>query len=168
MNPRKILVTSALPYANGELHLGHILEAVQTDIWVRLQKMRGNDCVYVCADDAHGTAIMLSAQSQGISPEQLIDAVQASHEADYAGFAIGFDNFHSTHSPENRARSSLFIRRLSRMATSLGAQLLSSSIPRKSSFLPTAMSRVAARSARRQTNTATTVRPAAQPTALLN
>ncbi len=105
MNPRKILVTSALPYANGELHLGHILEAVQTDIWVRLQKMRGNDCVYVCADDAHGTAIMLSAQSQGISPEQLIDAVQASHEADYAGFAIGFDNFHSTHSPENRARS---------------------------------------------------------------
>ena len=105
MNPRKILVTSALPYANGELHLGHILEAVQTDIWVRLQKMRGNDCVYVCADDAHGTAIMLSAQSQGISPEQLIDAVKASHEADYAGFAIGFDNFHSTHSPENRARS---------------------------------------------------------------
>lgn len=105
MNPRKILVTSALPYANGELHLGHILEAVQTDIWVRLQKMRGNDCVYVCADDAHGTAIMLSAQNQGISPEQLIDVVQASHEADYAGFAIGFDNFHSTHSPENRARS---------------------------------------------------------------
>jgi methionyl-tRNA synthetase len=105
VNPRKILVTSALPYANGELHLGHILEAVQTDIWVRLQKMRGNDCVYVCADDAHGTAIMLSAQSQGISPEQLIDAVKASHEADYAGFAIGFDNFHSTHSPENRARS---------------------------------------------------------------
>ena len=105
MNPRKILVTSALPYANGELHLGHILEAVQTDIWVRLQKMRGNDCVYVCADDAHGTAIMLSAQSQGIIPEQLIDAVKASHEADYAGFAIGFDNFHSTHSPENRARS---------------------------------------------------------------
>ena len=105
MTPRKILVTSALPYANGELHLGHILEAVQTDIWVRLQKMRGNDCVYVCADDAHGTAIMLTAQNQGISPEQLIDAVQASHEADYAGFAIGFDNFHSTHSPENRARS---------------------------------------------------------------
>jgi len=105
VTPRKILVTSALPYANGELHLGHILEAVQTDIWVRLQKMRGNDCVYVCADDAHGTAIMLSAQNQGISPEQLIDAVQASHEADYAGFAIGFDNFHSTHSPENRARS---------------------------------------------------------------
>jgi methionyl-tRNA synthetase len=105
VNPRKILVTSALPYANGELHLGHILEAVQTDIWVRLQKMRGNDCVYVCADDAHGTAIMLSAQSQGIIPEQLIDAVKASHEADYAGFAIGFDNFHSTHSPENRARS---------------------------------------------------------------
>ena len=105
MNPRKILVTSALPYANGALHLGHILEAVQTDIWVRLQKMRGNDCVYVCADDAHGTAIMLSAQNQGISPEQLIDNIKASHEADYAGFAIGFDNFHSTHSAENRTRS---------------------------------------------------------------
>ena len=105
MNPRKILVTSALPYANGALHLGHILEAVQTDIWVRLQKMRGNDCVYVCADDAHGTAIMLSAQNQGISPEQLINNIKASHEADYAGFAIGFDNFHSTHSAENRTRS---------------------------------------------------------------
>lgn len=105
MNPRKILVTSALPYANGDIHLGHMLEAVQTDIWVRLQKMRGHDCVYVCADDAHGTAIMLSAESQGITPQQLIDKVNAAHQADYAGFSIGFDNFHSTHSPENQARS---------------------------------------------------------------
>ncbi len=102
MNPRKILVTSALPYANGDLHLGHLLEAVQTDIWVRLQKMRGHDCVYVCADDAHGTAIMLSAERQGISPEQLIDKVNAAHQADYAGFHIAFDNFHSTHSAENQ------------------------------------------------------------------
>jgi methionyl-tRNA synthetase len=105
VNPRKILVTSALPYANGDIHLGHMLEAVQTDIWVRLQKMRGHDCVYVCADDAHGTAIMLSAESQGITPQQLIDKVNAAHQADYAGFSIGFDNFHSTHSPENQARS---------------------------------------------------------------
>lgn len=105
MNPRKILVTSALPYANGDIHLGHMLEAVQTDIWVRLQKMRGNDCVFVCADDAHGTAIMLSAERQGITPEALIGNVSASHQTDYAGFSIGFDNFHSTHSPENKARS---------------------------------------------------------------
>ncbi|PCJ23122.1 MAG: methionine--tRNA ligase [SAR86 cluster bacterium] len=105
MNQRKILVTSALPYANGGIHLGHLMEAIQTDIWVRLQKMRGHDCVYVCADDAHGTAIMLSAEKQGISPEQLIDAVNAEHQKDYAGFLIEFDNFHSTHSEENRQLS---------------------------------------------------------------
>jgi len=102
VSQRKILVTSALPYANGDIHLGHIMEAIQTDIWVRLQKMRGHHCIYVCADDAHGTAIMLSAQSQGISPEELIDRVKHGHERDYAGFLIGFDNFHSTHSEENR------------------------------------------------------------------
>ena len=85
MNLRKILVTAALPYANGDIHLGHMLEAVQTDIWVRLQRMRGNDCVFVCADDAHGTAIMLSAESRGITPEQLIDKVNASHQRDFAG-----------------------------------------------------------------------------------
>ena len=105
MNPRKILVTAALPYANGDIHLGHMLEAVQTDIWVRLQRMRGNDCVFVCADDAHGTAIMLSAESRGITPEQLIDEVNASHQRDFAGFNISFDHFHSTHSPENLAFS---------------------------------------------------------------
>ena len=102
LSQRKILVTSALPYANGGIHLGHIMEAIQADIWVRLQKMRGHQCIYVCADDAHGTAIMLSARSQGISPEELIDRVQREHERDYAGFRIGFDNFHSTHSAENR------------------------------------------------------------------
>lgn len=112
MKQRKILVTSALPYANGDIHLGHLLEAVQTDIWVRLQKMRGHDCVYVCADDAHGTAIMLSAERQGISPEQLIADVNRAHQADYAGFHIGFDNFHSTHSPENQARSESIYRAL--------------------------------------------------------
>ncbi len=105
MTQRKILVTSALPYANGEIHLGHIMEAIQTDIWVRLQKMLGHDCVYVCADDAHGTAIMLSAEAQGITPQQLIDAMNSKHRQDYADFQIGIDNFHSTHSEENRRLS---------------------------------------------------------------
>lgn len=102
MSNRKILVTSALPYANGPIHLGHVLEAVQTDIWVRFQKMRGQQCIYVCADDAHGTAIMLRAEKEGISPQQLIDQVNADHRRTYDGFLIGFDNFHSTHSEENR------------------------------------------------------------------
>lgn len=102
MNQRKILVTSALPYANGDIHLGHLMEAIQTDIWVRLQKLRGHDCVWVCADDAHGTAIMLSAEAQGITPEQLIDQVNQQHQKDFADFLIGYDNFYTTHSEENR------------------------------------------------------------------
>tara|TARA_B100000959_G_scaffold156338_1_gene163906 strand:- start:11998 stop:14040 length:2043 start_codon:yes stop_codon:yes gene_type:complete len=102
---RKILVTSALPYANGGIHLGHLMEAIQTDIWVRLQKLRGHDCVYVCADDAHGTAIMLSAEAQGIPPEQLIERVNREHRLDYADFLIEFDNFYSTHTQENRELS---------------------------------------------------------------
>jgi methionyl-tRNA synthetase len=100
--PRKILVTSALPYANGALHLGHIIEAVQTDIWVRFQKLRGNDCLYVCAEDCHGTPIMIRARQDGITPEQLIAASTLEHQRDYAGFGIGFDHFHSTHSAENQ------------------------------------------------------------------
>jgi methionyl-tRNA synthetase len=99
---RRILVTSALPYANGPIHLGHVMEAVQTDIWVRFQQLKGEDCVYVCADDTHGTAIMLRAESEGITPEALIARVQAEHERDYAGFNIGFAQFHSTHAPENK------------------------------------------------------------------
>ena len=102
MNQRKILVTSALPYANGDIHLGHLMEAIQTDIWVRLQKLRGHDCVWVCADDAHGTAIMLSAEAQGMSPQQLIDQVNQQHQKDFADFLIGYDNFYTTHSEENR------------------------------------------------------------------
>ena len=105
MSQRKILVTSALPYANGGIHLGHLMEAIQTDIWVRLQQLRGNDCVYVCADDAHGTAIMLSAQQQGITTEQLIENVSREHQRDFADFFIQFDNYHSTHSPENQELS---------------------------------------------------------------
>lgn len=102
MSQRQILVTSALPYANGALHLGHILETIQTDIWVRFQKSMGNQCYYVCADDAHGTAIMLKAEEQGVTPEEQIAIVKANHEKDFQGFLIGFDNFHSTHSPENQ------------------------------------------------------------------
>lgn len=99
---RRILVTSALPYANGPLHLGHMVETIQTDIWVRFQKLRGHECMYVCADDTHGTPIMLRAQSEGITPEQLIARVALEHKADLDAFNIGFDNYHSTHSEENR------------------------------------------------------------------
>jgi methionyl-tRNA synthetase len=99
---RRILVSSALPYANGSLHLGHILEAMQTDIWVRFQKLCGHECYYVCADDAHGTPIMLRAQSEGITPEQLIAQVKIEHQRDFADMLIGMDNFGSTHAPENK------------------------------------------------------------------
>ncbi len=98
----KILVTSALPYANGSIHLGHLVEYIQTDIWVRVQKALGNTCTYVCADDAHGTAIMIRAEKEGISPEALIKKVKEEHEADFSGFLIDFDKYHSTHSEENR------------------------------------------------------------------
>lgn len=109
---RKILVTSALPYANGSIHLGHILETIQTDIWVRFQKMRGHDCIYVCADDAHGTAIMLTAEKLGVTPESQIANMQAEHQRDFADFHIGFDNYHSTHSAENQQLSELIYKRL--------------------------------------------------------
>jgi methionyl-tRNA synthetase len=102
---RKILVTSALPYANGPIHLGHLLEYIQTDIWTRFQKSRGEQCTYVCADDAHGTAIMLRAEKEGITPEQLIERISTEHQQDFSDFLISFDNYHSTHSPENKALS---------------------------------------------------------------
>ncbi len=99
---RNILVTSALPYANGAIHLGHLVEYIQTDIWARFQKMRGHRCIYVCADDTHGTPIMLRAEKEGITPEQLIDRVWHEHKRDFDGFHIAFDNYHSTHSEETR------------------------------------------------------------------
>jgi methionyl-tRNA synthetase len=108
---RTILVTSALPYANGPIHLGHLVEYIQTDIWVRFQKLRGHDCIYVCADDAHGTPIMLRARQEGISPEQLIETVGQEHRADFDDFHVGFDNYHSTHSDENRELSELVYQR---------------------------------------------------------
>ena len=103
--PRKILITSALPYANGPIHLGHLVEYIQTDIWSRFQKMRGHTCTYVCADDAHGTPIMLRAQSEGITPETLIAKSSEEHQADFSGFNVQFDHYDSTNSPENKAFS---------------------------------------------------------------
>ena len=110
--PRKILVTSALPYANGSLHLGHILEQVQTDIWVRFQRSQGNHCVYVCADDAHGTAIMLSAEKASITPEEQIAKIKNEHLEDSTGFLVSFDNYDSTHSEENRHWSEYIFKKL--------------------------------------------------------
>jgi methionyl-tRNA synthetase len=113
MSQRKILVTSALPYANGPIHLGHLVEYIQTDIWVRAMKAQGHHVTYVCADDAHGTAIMLRAESNGITPEEQIATVKAEHEKSFAGFLINFDNYHSTHSPENEQFSSEIYQKLS-------------------------------------------------------
>ncbi len=109
---RTILVTSALPYANGAPHLGHMVEAVQTDVWVRFQRLRGHDCLYVCASDAHGTPIMLKARQEGIAPEELIERIGAEQRRDFAGFDISFDNFHTTHSPESREVTEEIYRRL--------------------------------------------------------
>jgi methionyl-tRNA synthetase len=112
MARRQILVTSALPYANGPIHIGHLVEYIQTDIWVRYQKLSGNQVYYVCADDAHGTPIMLKAEEEGISPEALIERVGHEHRADFAKFAVAFDNYHTTHSGENREFAELIYRRL--------------------------------------------------------
>jgi methionyl-tRNA synthetase len=101
-NTRKLLVTSALPYANGPIHIGHLVEYLQTDIWVRFQKLTGNNCTYICASDAHGTPIMLRARKEGIDPEELVERYRAEHQRDFSGFHIAFDNYHSTHSEENR------------------------------------------------------------------
>ena len=109
---RRILVTSALPNANGAIHLGHLLEHIQTDIWVRYQRLRGNECIYVCADDTHGTGTMLKAEELGISAEQLINQVQIDHQEDFRGFLVQHDNYHSTHSPENEHYSALIYERL--------------------------------------------------------
>jgi methionyl-tRNA synthetase len=133
---RRILVTSALPYANGSIHLGHLVEYIQTDIWVRFQKMRGHDCVYVCADDAHGTPIMLRARQEGITPEELIARVGEEHRTDFAGFLIGFDNYHSTHSEENRVLSELIYRRNLDAGHIVTRTITQAYDPEKQMFLP--------------------------------
>ena len=102
---RRIVVTSALPYANGDIHLGHLVEYVQTDFWVRFQKMRGNECVYVCADDTHGTPVMIRARAEGITPEELVARSHAAHLKDFTDFEVAFDNYYTTNSPENKELS---------------------------------------------------------------
>ncbi|KLD65305.1 methionine--tRNA ligase [Dyella japonica] len=109
---RRLLVTNALPYANGPLHLGHLLGYIQADVWVRAQRMQGNETIYVCADDAHGTPIMLAAEKAGLSPESYIEGIRVGHEADFAAFGVAFDHYHSTHSEENRELASLIYTRL--------------------------------------------------------
>ena len=133
---RQILVTCALPYANGPIHLGHMLEHIQADIWVRFQRMRGNEIHFVCADDAHGTPIMLKADQMGITPEQLIADVQQSHYADFCGFNISFDNYHSTHSDENRELSEMIYTRLKENGFIKSRTISQLFDPEKSMFLP--------------------------------
>ena len=133
---RKILVTSALPYANGPIHLGHLVEYIQTDIWVRFQKQRGNTCTYVCADDAHGTPIMLKADQMGISPQQLIDKVSEEHQRDFSGFLVNFDNYYSTHSEENREFASLIYTRLRDGGHIAKRTITQAYDPEKQMFLP--------------------------------
>ncbi|NRA62712.1 MAG: methionine--tRNA ligase [Psychrobium sp.] len=133
---RQILVTSALPYANGPIHLGHMLEYIQTDIWVRFQKMRGHECHYVCADDAHGTPIMLKAQQLGITPEEMIAQTNIEHQQDFSDFGVAFDNYHSTHSDENRQLAEMIYNRLNDngfISTKVIEQLFD---PEKKMFLP--------------------------------
>ena len=136
MSERKILVTSALPYANGPIHLGHLVEYIQTDIWVRFQKQRGNQCYFICADDTHGTPIMLKADREGITPEELISKVGIEHLADFTEFYVIFDNYHSTHSEENRVFSSLIYNRL-RSAGHINSRTITQAYdPVKLMFLP--------------------------------
>lgn len=135
-HPRKILVTCALPYANGSIHLGHMLEHIQADIWVRFQRLKGNEIYFICADDAHGTPIMLKAEQNNISPEQLIDAVLQEHKKNFAGFNISFDNYHSTHSVENKELAELIYTRLKEngfIKQNIISQLYD---PEKNMFLP--------------------------------
>ena len=133
---RKILVTSALPYANGSIHLGHMVEHIQTDVWVRFQKLRGHECHYCCADDTHGTPVMLAAQKQGIAPEDMIAKVREEHLADFTGFHIGYSNYYSTHSPENKQFSQDIYRALKangKIESRVIEQLFD---PEKQMFLP--------------------------------
>jgi methionyl-tRNA synthetase len=135
-NSRHLLVTSALPYANGSIHLGHLVEYIQTDIWVRFQKMQGHEAIYVCADDAHGTPIMLRAQNEGITPEELIARTDREHRADFADFYIGFDNYHSTHSVENRELAETIYTRLKKAGHIHNRIIKQAYDPEKQMFLP--------------------------------
>ncbi|KQN46517.1 methionine--tRNA ligase [Serratia sp. Leaf50] len=133
---KKILVTCALPYANGSIHLGHMLEHIQADIWVRYQRMRGHQTHFICADDAHGTPIMLKAQQMGIAPEQMIEEMSQEHQKDFAGFGISYDNYHSTHSDENRELSTLIYSRLKENGFIKNRTISQLYDPEKGMFLP--------------------------------
>ncbi len=133
---RNILVTSALPYANGPIHMGHMVEYIQTDIWVRFQKLKGNTCYYVCADDAHGTPIMLHAEKRGITPEQLIEEISIDHKADFADFLIDFDNYYSTHSAENQTFAESIYLRLKAAGHIVSKTIKQAYDPEKNMFLP--------------------------------
>ena len=135
-SPRTMLVTSALPYANGPIHLGHLVEYIQTDIWARFQRMRGHQCTYVCADDAHGTPIMLRARDEGIPPEVLIERIGREHRQDFADFLISFDNYHSTHSEENRYFAELIYTRLKEGGHIVSRTVVDLYDPKLETFLP--------------------------------
>ncbi len=135
-DPRKLLVTCALPYANGSIHLGHMLEHIQADIWVRYQRLRGNIVNFICADDAHGTPIMLKAQQMGVTPEEMIAAVSEEHQKDFSGFNISFDNYHSTHSEENRELASLIYTCLKQNGFITSRTISQLYDPEKEMFLP--------------------------------
>ena len=119
---RRILVTSALPYANGHIHIGHLVEYIQTDIWVRFQRLRGHRVIYICADDTHGTAIMIRARQEGRSEEQLIADMSLAHQRDFAGFRIGFDHYGSTHSRRTAALRASSGSRCARQGSSWSAR----------------------------------------------
>ena len=133
---RKIVVTSALFYANAPIHMGHLVESIQTDIWVRFQKANGNQCLYFCADDTHGTPVMISAKREGISPEQLIDRVHGEHLRDLKKFHIEFDNYYTTHSPENKQFSELFYNRLNEKGLIVKKEIEQTYCPNCNMFLP--------------------------------
>ncbi len=133
---RRLFVTSALPYANGPIHIGHLLEAIQADVWVRFHRLRGRRCLYLCADDAHGTPIMLSAAREGLAPEELIARIHAEHQQDYADFEISFDNFYTTHSDENRAFAAAIYQRLDQAGHIKRRVIRQLYDPREEMFLP--------------------------------
>ncbi len=158
---RRILATSALPYANGAIHLGHLVEYIQTDIWVRFQRMQGHEVHYVGADDTHGTPIMLRADAEGITPEQLIERVWKEHDRDFKSFGVAFDNFYTTNSPENEALCAEIYGRLK--DAGLIVRSSSSTTRSRKCSCPTATSRVNAPNAARRTSTVTPARCVAQP-----
>ena len=165
MMARKLVVTSALPNANGPIHIGHLVEYLQTDIWVRFQKVMGHECRYFCADDTHGTPVMIRAKSEGITPEALIRRVQEEHTRDFADFEIEFDNYYSTHSDENRIFSEMIYNRANARGSIVKKEIEAGRMMSgKKCGFPTVISRGRVRDARRRTNTAIRAMPAGRIT----